>query len=591
MKKTKFKASTIKKVLSAIKKYRLLLIISIILSIITVGFTLYIPILIGDAIDLIVGRGQVDFDGIFPILVEIIIISIGIALIHWLMNNINNKISFNVTRDIRNQAFDKLQRLPLKYVDSHSYGEILSKMVADVDELANGLLMGFTQFFTGIMTIIGTLAFMLSINYVIAIVVVCLTPISLFIASFISKKTFSLFKVQSEARAEQTSIIDECIGNIKVVKAFSHEDEAQEKFDKANDTLSNASIKAIFFSSLVNPTTRFVNALVYASVALVGAFIAIEGGNMALSVGALSCFLSYANQYAKPFNEISSVVTELQNALACVDRVFEFIDASEETPDVPQALPDAKGNVRLDNVEFSYSPERELIKGLSVDIKSGMRVAIVGPTGCGKTTLINLLMRFYDVNDGAISVDGYDIQKVTRHSLRSNYGMVLQETWLQTGTVRDNVAMGKPDATLEEIIEACKASHAHSFIKRLPQGYDTVISEENCSLSAGQKQLLCISRVMLCLPPMLILDEATSSIDTRTELKIQDAFATLMRGRTSFIVAHRLSTIRDADLILVMNSGKVIEQGTHDELLEKKGFYYNLYNSQFEHTGEQNEKD
>lgn len=586
MKKTKFKASTIKKVLSAIKKYRLLLIISIILSIITVGFTLYIPILIGDAIDLIVGRGQVSFDGIFPILVEIIIISIGIALLQWLMNNINNKISFNVTRDIRNQAFDKLQRLPLKYVDSHSYGEILSKMVTDVDELANGLLMGFTQFFTGIMTIIGTLAFMISINYIIAIVVVCLTPISLFIASFISKKTFSLFKLQSEARAEQTSIIDECIGNIKVVKAFSHEDEAQEKFDKANDSLSKASVKAIFFSSLVNPTTRFVNALVYASVALVGAFIAISGGNMVLTVGALSCFLSYANQYAKPFNEISSVVTELQNALACADRVFEFIDADEEPVESPLMLPDASGNVKIDNVEFSYTPERELIKGLSVDIKSGMRVAIVGPTGCGKTTLINLLMRFYDVNDGAISVDGYDIRKVTRHSLRSNYGMVLQETWIQTGTVRDNIAMGKPDATIEEIIEACKASHAHSFIKRLPQGYDTVISEENCSLSAGQKQLLCISRVMLCLPPMLILDEATSSIDTRTELKIQDAFATLMKGRTSFIVAHRLSTIRDADLILVMNSGKVIEQGTHDELLNQKGFYYNLYNSQFEHTGE-----
>ncbi|MBQ3588886.1 MAG: ABC transporter ATP-binding protein, partial [Clostridia bacterium] len=500
-------------------------------------------------------------------------------LLQWLMNNINNKISFNVTRDIRNQAFEKLQKLPLKYVDSHSYGEILSKMVTDVDELANGLLMGFTQFFTGIMTIIGTLAFMISINYIIAIVVVCLTPISLLIASFISKRTFSLFKVQSEARATQTSIIDECIGNIKVVKAFSHEDEAQKEFDEANERLSKASVKAIFFSSLVNPTTRFVNALVYASVALVGAFIVIDSGAAVLSVGALSCFLSYANQYAKPFNEISSVVTELQNALACADRVFEFIDAEPEIPDEPLLLPDVNGDVKLDNVDFSYDPQRELIKGLSVDIKSGMRVAIVGPTGCGKTTLINLLMRFYDVNDGAISVDGYDIRRVTRHSLRSNYGMVLQETWLQTGTIRDNVAMGKPDATLEEIIEACKASHAHSFIKRLPQGYDTVVSEENCSLSAGQKQLLCIARIMLCLPPMLILDEATSSIDTRTELKIQDAFAKLMRGRTSFIVAHRLSTIRDADLILVMKNGKVIEQGNHESLLEKKGFYYDLYNA------------
>ena len=579
MKKTKFKASTIKKVLSAIKKYRLLLGISILLALVTVGFTLYIPIVIGDAIDLIVGKSNVDFDGILPLLTRIIVISVGIALLQWLMNNINNKISFNVTRDIRNQAFEKLQKLPLKYVDSHSYGEILSKMVTDVDELANGLLMGFTQFFTGIMTIIGTLAFMISINYIIAIVVVCLTPISLLIASFISKRTFSLFKVQSEARATQTSIIDECIGNIKVVKAFSHEDEAQKEFDEANERLSKASVKAIFFSSLVNPTTRFVNALVYASVALVGAFIVIDSGAAVLSVGALSCFLSYANQYAKPFNEISSVVTELQNALACADRVFEFIDAEPEIPDEPLLLPDVNGDVKLDNVDFSYDPQRELIKGLSVDIKSGMRVAIVGPTGCGKTTLINLLMRFYDVNDGAISVDGYDIRRVTRHSLRSNYGMVLQETWLQTGTIRDNVAMGKPDATLEEIIEACKASHAHSFIKRLPQGYDTVVSEENCSLSAGQKQLLCIARIMLCLPPMLILDEATSSIDTRTELKIQDAFAKLMRGRTSFIVAHRLSTIRDADSILVMKNGKVIEQGNHKSLLEKKGFYYDLYNA------------
>ena len=588
MKNKKFNASTVKKVFGAIKKYRLLLAVSILLAIITVGFTLYIPYVIGDAIDLIVSKDNVDIAGVLPLLNEIIIISVGIAILQWLMNNINNKISFNVTRDIRNQVFDKIQKLPLKYVDSHSHGEILSKIVTDVDELANGLLMGFTQFFTGIMTIIGTLVFMISINYVVAIVVVCLTPISLVIASFISKKTFSLFKVQSEARAEQTSIIDECIGNIKVVKAFSHEDEAQEDFDKANEKLSKASIKAIFFSSLVNPTTRFVNALVYASVALVGAFIVIDssGGAVALTVGALSCFLSYANQYAKPFNEISSVVTELQNALACADRVFELIDAQEETPDASELLPCANGDVKLENVAFSYNPQKELIKDLSVDIKSGMRVAIVGPTGCGKTTLINLLMRFYDVNDGAISVDGYNIKDVTRHSLRNNYGMVLQETWLQSGTIRENVAMGKPDATLDEIIEACRASHAHSFIKRLPNGYDTFVSEEACSLSAGQKQLLCIARIMLCLPPMLILDEATSSIDTRTELKIQDAFAKLMKGRTSFIVAHRLSTIRDADLILVMKDGKVIETGNHDTLLGKKGFYYNLYNSQFELKGE-----
>lgn len=586
--KAKFKMSTVKKVAGAIKNYKFLLALSILLATITVGLTLYIPIIIGDAIDLIIDKNNVDFDRIWLLLVNVIIISVAIALLQWIMNNVNNKITFNVTRDVRNQAFDKLEKLPLKYIDSHSYGEILSKMISDVDELANGLLMGFTQFFTGIMTIIGTLAFMISINYVIAIAVVCLTPISLVVAYFISKKTFTLFKAQSQARAEQTSIIDECIGNVKVVKAFSHEDEAAEEFDKANDKLSKSSIKAIFFSSLVNPTTRFVNALVYASVALIGAFIAsdIVAVGPALTVGALSCFLSYANQYAKPFNEISGVVTELQNALACADRVFELIDMEPEVPDVPQVMPSAIGQVKLDNVAFSYSPDRELIKNLSLDIKPGMRVAIVGPTGCGKTTLINLLMRFYDVNDGAISVDGYDIRQVTRHSLRSNYGMVLQETWLQSGTIRDNIAMGKPDATIDEVIEAAKSSHAHSFIKRLPMGYDTVISDEGSSLSAGQRQLLCIARIMLCLPPMLILDEATSSIDTRTELKIQDAFNKLMKGRTSFIVAHRLSTIRDADLILVMRDGKVIETGSHTELLSKKGFYYNLYNSQFESTEE-----
>lgn len=579
--KKKLQMSTIKKVLGAIKKYRLLLLFSIILATITVALSLYIPIIIGNAIDLIIDKGNVDFDSILPKLLNVGIIAIIIALLQWIMNNINNKITFNVTRDIRNQAFDKLEKLPLKYIDGNSHGAILSKLIADVDELANGLLMGFTQFFTGVVAIIGTLIFMLTISPKITIVVVVFTPLSLLIASFISKRTFSLFKVQSENRAEQTSIIEECVGNIKVVKAFSHEDEAQVEFDEANEKLAKASVKAIFFSSLVNPTTRFVNALVYAGVALVGAFIAIDGGAGAISVGALSTFLSYATQYAKPFNEISGVVTELQNALACATRVFELIDEKEEVADASYELGEAKGEVSLQNVDFSYTPEKELIKDLSIDIKAGMRVAIVGPTGCGKTTLINLLMRFYDVNDGVISVDGNDIREVTRHSLRKNYGMVLQETWLQDGTVRDNIKMGKPDATDEDVIMACKASHAHSFIKRLPQGYDTIISENGASLSAGQRQLLCIARIMLCLPPMLILDEATSSIDTRTELKIQDAFATLMKGRTSFIVAHRLSTIRDADLILVMRDGNVIEKGNHTELLEKKGFYYTLYNSQF----------
>ena len=580
-KQNKFQMSTIKKVLSAIKKYRLLLLLSIILATVTVAFSLYIPIIIGESIDLIIDTGNVDFKSILPKILNVGIIAIITAFLQWIMNNINNKITFNVTRDIRNQAFDKLEKLPLKYIDKNSHGAILSKMISDVDELANGLLMGFTQFFTGVITIIGTLIFMLTISPKITIVVVVFTPLSLLIASFISKRTFSLFKLQSEDRAEQTSIIEECVGNIKVVKAFSHEDEAQIEFDKANEKLSKTSVKAIFFSSLVNPTTRFVNALVYAGVALVGAFLVIDTNGTALSVGALSTFLSYATQYAKPFNEISGVVTELQNALACATRVFELIDEKEEPTDASQELGEATGNVSLQNVDFSYVPEKELIKDLSIDIKAGMRVAIVGPTGCGKTTLINLLMRFYDVNSGSISVDGNDIRDITRHSLRKNYGMVLQETWLQDGTVRDNIKMGKPNATDDEVIIACKASHAHSFIKRLPQGYDTVISENGASLSSGQRQLLCIARIMLCLPPMLILDEATSSIDTRTELKIQDAFATLMKGRTSFIVAHRLSTIRDADLILVMRDGNVIEKGNHEELIAQRGFYYNLYNSQF----------
>lgn len=580
-KQNKFQMSTIKKVLSAIKKYRLLLLLSIILATVTVAFSLYIPIIIGESIDLIIDTGNVDFKSILPKLLNVGIIAIITAFLQWIMNNINNKITFNVTRDIRNQAFDKLEKLPLKYIDKNSHGAILSKMISDVDELANGLLMGFTQFFTGVITIIGTLIFMLTISPKITIVVVVFTPLSLLIASFISKRTFSLFKLQSEDRAEQTSIIEECVGNIKVVKAFSHEDEAQIEFDEANEKLSKTSVKAIFFSSLVNPTTRFVNALVYAGVALVGAFLVIDTNGAALTVGALSTFLSYATQYAKPFNEISGVVTELQNALACATRVFELIDEKEEPTDASQELGEATGDVSLQNVDFSYVPEKELIKDLSIDIKAGMRVAIVGPTGCGKTTLINLLMRFYDVNSGSISVDGNDIRDITRHSLRKNYGMVLQETWLQDGTVRDNIKMGKPNATDDEVIMACKASHAHSFIKRLPQGYDTVISENGASLSSGQRQLLCIARIMLCLPPMLILDEATSSIDTRTELKIQDAFATLMKGRTSFIVAHRLSTIRDADLILVMRDGNVIEKGNHEELIAQRGFYYNLYNSQF----------
>lgn len=582
MKKTNF--SSIKRVLKYIKKYSALLIISILLSICTVGLTLYIPIIIGDAIDKIIGAGMVDFDTVFDLLLNVVIISLIIAALQWIMNTINNKITYNVTRDVRNEAFDKLGSLPLSYVDSHPSGEIVSRIISDVDQLAEGLLMGFTQFFTGVATIIGTLIFMLTLSPIITLVVVLLTPLSLVVASFISKRTYSLFKAQSEARARQTAIINESIGNLKVVKAFSHEDESLDEFDKSNEKLKAASVKAIFFSSLVNPTTRFVNALVYAGVALVGALIAMGNFGTAITVGALSCFLSYANQYAKPFNEISGVVTELQNALACATRVFELIDEKPEIADGNIVLEGAQGNICLENVEFSYTPEKPLIKDLNLNVKSGQRIAIVGPTGCGKTTLINLLMRFYDVCGGAISVDGNDIRDVTRHSLRSNYGMVLQDTWLMGGTVKENIALGKPDATDEEIIQASKSAHAHSFIKKLPQGYNTIISEELGGLSQGQKQLLCISRIMLSLPPMLILDEATSSIDTRTELKIQNAFASLMTGRTSFIVAHRLSTIKEADLILVMNKGNIVETGNHQELLDKKGFYYNLYHSQFENS-------
>ena len=585
MKKSKIKSSTIRQVLHYVRNYKLLLFLSILFATITVALTLYIPIIVGQAIDLLAnGQGNIDLDKVLFLLGNIAIIAVIIALLQWIMNNINNKITYNVVRDVRNDAFEKIERLPLKYIDSHSHGEIVSKVIADVDQFADGLLMGFTQLFTGVVTILGTIVFLILINFKIALVVVLLTPLSLFIANFIAKKTYSMFHKQSSVRAEQTAIIDEMVGNLKVVKAFSHEDEAIEKFDIVNEKLQKCSVKAIFFSSLVNPTTRFVNALVYASVALVGAFTVIGSGEVALTIGALSSVLSYATQYAKPFNEISGVVSELQNALACAERTFALINEEAEVaePSDAIALSNVEGRVTLDDVSFSYNENQRLIENLCLDVSKGQRIAIVGPTGCGKTTLINLLMRFYDVKGGSISVDGNDIRKITRTSLRESYGMVLQETWIRNASIRDNIAIGKPDATDEEIIEASKRSHAHSFVKRLPNGYDTIVSEDSSLLSQGQKQLLCIARIMLCLPPMLILDEATSSIDTRTEIKIQDAFAQMMKGRTSFIVAHRLSTIREADLILVMNAGKIIEQGTHDELLAKGGFYHSLYNSQFE---------
>ena len=559
--------------------------LSILFAAITVALTLYTPILIGDAIDLIVGKGQVDFAGIAAILIKTGII-IGItALIQWLMNTINNRITYHVVRDIRNEAFRKIEILPLSYIDAHPYGDIVNRVIADADQFADGLLMGFTQLFTGIVTILGTLFFLFSISWKIAIVVVIVTPLSLFIARFIANRTYRMFRVQSETRGQQTAFIDEMIGNQKVVQAFSHEGEALEEFDRINDRLADCSLRATFYSSLTNPCTRFVNSVVYAGVALAGALICIAtaGAVNPFTIGQLSACLSYANQYTKPFNEISGVVTELQNALACASRLFELIEEEPQIPEPADAveLADVKGSVELNDVSFSYVPDRKLIEGLNLSVKPGQRIAIVGPTGCGKTTIINLLMRFYDVNSGSITVEGTDIRNATRNSLRSSYGMVLQETWLRSGTIRDNIVMGKPDATDEEIIAAAKASHAHSFIKRLPQGYDTVITEDGGSLSQGQKQLLCITRVMLCLPPMLILDEATSSIDTRTEIKIQDSFAKMMNGRTSFIVAHRLSTIREADVILVMKDGHIIEQGDHEELLAKNGFYANLYNSQF----------
>lgn len=584
-KKNTAQKGTLNKVLKYVQRHGFFMVLSILFAAITVALTLYTPILIGDAIDLIVGKGQVDFAGIAAILIKTGII-IGItALIQWLMNTINNRITYHVVRDIRNEAFRKIEILPLSYIDAHPYGDIVNRVIADADQFADGLLMGFTQLFTGIVTILGTLFFLFSISWKIAIVVVIVTPLSLFIARFIANRTYRMFRVQSETRGQQTAFIDEMIGNQKVVQAFSHEGEALEEFDRINDRLADCSLRATFYSSLTNPCTRFVNSVVYAGVALAGALICIStaGSVNPFTIGQLSACLSYANQYTKPFNEISGVVTELQNALACASRLFELIEEEPQIPEPADAveLADVKGSVGLNDVSFSYVPDRKLIEGLNLSVKPGQRIAIVGPTGCGKTTIINLLMRFYDVNSGSITVEGTDIRNATRNSLRSSYGMVLQETWLRSGTIRDNIVMGKPDATDEEIIAAAKASHAHSFIKRLPQGYDTVITEDGGSLSQGQKQLLCITRVMLCLPPMLILDEATSSIDTRTEIKIQDSFAKMMNGRTSFIVAHRLSTIREADVILVMKDGHIIEQGNHEELLAKNGFYANLYNSQF----------
>ena len=570
----------IKKVLDYIGKYKIFLLLSIILAAISVALTLYIPILTGNAVDCILGPGQVDFAGILVILKKMAVIILLTAIVQWLMNACNNKITYQVIRDVRDEAFRKLEILPLKYIDSHAHGDIVSRIIADVDQFSDGLLMGFTQLFTGVITIIGTLLFMISINVTTTLIVVVLTPLSFFIANFIAKRTFKMSKLQSETRGEQTALIDEMIGNEKVVKAFSREEKVIEQFDEVNNRLEKASVKAIFFSSLTNPCTRFVNSLVYAGVGIVGAFLAIRGR---ISVGQLSSFLSYANQYTKPFNEISGVVTELQNAIACAGRIFEFIEEEPQIPDAEDAivLKQPKGEIDIQDVAFSYTEDQKLITDLNLHVKPGQRVAIVGPTGCGKTTVINLLMRFYDVNKGSIQVDGVDIRKLTRDSLRKGYGMVLQETWLKSGTIKDNIIMGKPDATMEEVIAAAKASHAHSFIKRLPKGYDTVISEDGGSLSQGQKQLLCITRVMLCLPPILILDEATSSIDTRTEIKIQKAFATLMEGRTSFIVAHRLSTIREADIILVMKDGNIIEQGNHESLMAAGGFYKELYNSQY----------
>ena len=577
----KINKGTLKKVLFYVGRYKIHLFFSIALAAASVAASLYIPVLAGNAIDTVIGAGRVDFAALMPYLYRIAILAVAAAAAQWIMNTLNNKITFSVVRDIRNAAMEKIQILPLSYIDSKPVGETVSRVISDADQFADGLLMGFTQLFTGVITILGTLGFMISINYKIALVVVVLTPLSLFVARFIAKRTFSMFKLQSQTRGEQTAFVEETVGNAKIVSAFSREEKTLEEFDEINERYEKFSLKAIFFSSITNPSTRFVNSMVYAAVGLTGALAAVNGS---ITVGGLSCFLSYANQYTKPFNEISGVVAELQNALACAERLFELVEQKPQTPDCENAheYSSVEGKVTLDNVAFSYSKEKELIKNLNLSVESGNRVAIVGPTGCGKTTLVNLLMRFYDVDEGKISVDGIDINNATRKSLRKSYGMVLQDTWLKEGTIKENIAMGRPEATEEEIIAAAKASHAHSFIKRLPQGYDTPILDEASGLSQGQKQLLCIARVMLCLPPMLILDEATSSIDTRTEIRIQKAFLTMMQGRTSFIVAHRLSTIKNADVILVMKDGNIIEQGSHDELMKKQGFYCELYNSRLD---------
>ena len=577
-----FDKAVLKRVLTHIKKYRILVILSFVCAMITVASTLYAPILTGDAIDLIVGKGLVDFDGIKDIIYTFVMVTVVTVLSQWFMNIINNHITYSVVRDIRIEVFNHMEELPLSYIDSHKHGDIVSRIVSDIDQFADGLLMGFTQLFTGIVTILATLGFMIAVNVPIALVVIVLTPLSLFVASFIAKRTYHLFHRQSETRGDITSLVDEMIGQQKIVQAFGYEDEALERFGEINDRLEKDSMSATFYSSIVNPCTRFLNNLVYAAVGIIGAVSVISTG---FTVGQLTCFLSYANQYTKPFNEISNVITELQNAMACAGRVFELLDETPQVPEKEQAhvLTDTKGAIEIKGVNFSYVKDKTLITNLNLSVKPGMRVAIVGPTGCGKSTFINLLMRFYDVDTGSISVDGTDIRDMTRDSLRQNYGMVLQETWLKSGTIRENIAYGKPDATDEEIVQAAKLAHSDSFIRRLPQGYDTVIAEDGGNLSQGQKQLLCITRVMLLLPPMLILDEATSSIDTRTEIRIQKAFNRMMQGRTSFIVAHRLSTIREADVILVMKDGNIIEKGNHDQLMAQNGFYTNLYNSQFAH--------
>lgn len=571
------------RVFSYVGRYKIHLVFSLLLAVVSVAGTLYVPVLLGNVIDFIVDKGNVDFDSIIPVLIKVCIIVGVVALSQWIMNVLNNKITFGVVKDMRDKAFSKIEKLPVSYIDSHPSGEVVSRVIADVDQFADGLLMGFTQFFTGIITIIGTLIFMLSINFWITVVVVIVTPLSFVIASFVAKKTYKMFKLQSETRGEQTAFIDEMIGNAKTVDAYSHSEENLKTFDEINERLKGYSMKAVFFSSITNPATRFVNAIVYAAVALFGAVLAVKTEQQAITVGVLAAFLSYASQYTKPFNEISGVVTELQNAFACAGRLFELLEEKEVPPDKENAveLKTVDGKLELKNICFSYVENKKLIEDFNLSVKPGQRVAIVGPTGCGKTTLINLLMRFYDVNSGNIIIDDHDYNDVTRKSLRQNFGMVLQDTWLKSGTIRDNIKMGAPDATEEEVVEAAKKAHSHSFIKRLPEGYDTLIGEDGGSLSQGQKQLLCITRLMLCKPPMLILDEATSSIDTRTEIRIQKAFAALMQGRMTFIVAHRLATVKEADVILVMNNGRIVEQGTHKELLALNGFYTNLYNSQF----------